>query len=408
MKRVLLLLLLTAAARAADFSDPRPLVETALSAHPTIARLRAEAAAARERIAPAAALPNPMLMAGIQDKQIDLRDDEMMTMYMVGASQTLVRGDRRQSRRRAAELEAQALEKQLDVARAEIERDVLQAWYEIAAIDAQLRAAAQVRELIDAVVAAARVRYEVGTSAQADVIRAHMQQSDLDHEVLRLRGARRAATARVLPLLGMPVTTEVNTLTIPETPQDLRLDAAATPPDDHPAIAAMQLEVERAEELIALMRLDAKPDIDLEASYGMRPRERDMFSVTARIELPLRKDKTVEPRVREAIAMRDAAEARIDELRRTLTQELASAAAMHAEATEQMRFHHEVLVPQARLAFDSTLAAYQTGKAPFDAILETETSYLRLQLQYYEFLARHAQAVVSYEALRRGAMRSMP
>jgi len=403
MRKLLLLLLIAQPMLAIDFNDPRAVVQAALETHPALARLRAETAAARERVAPASARPNPMLMAGIQNKQIDLRDDEMMTMYMVGASQTFVRPAKLEARRNIAELEVIALERQADAARAEIERDVLLAWYELAATDAELHTTGQVRELIDAVVAAARVRYEVGTSAQADVIRAQLEQSNLDHELLRLRGRRRAALAVLLPLLDLPATADVPAVTMPENTEDLKIDASSVPPADHPAIAALESEVARQEKMIRLEQLEAKPDLGIEASYGMRPSQRDMFSVVARVELPLRRDRTIESRVREAIAMRDAAKARIDETRRSLTAAMARAVADHAQATEQMELHDKVLVPQARLAFDSTLAAYQTGKAPFDAILTTLTDYLRLHLQYYEFLTEHAQAVVTYDALRRGA-----
>jgi outer membrane protein, heavy metal efflux system len=391
-------------ALAINFNDRGAVIETALASSPTVGRLRAEAAAARERVGPAAALPNPMVMAGVRDRQIDLSDDPMMTMYMVGASQTITRPSKRDARRNAAELEARAAELQLDSARAEIERDVLLSWWDVAAADAQIRTAEAVRELIDAVVAAARVRYEVGSAAQADVIRAQLQASELDHEILSLRGARRVAAARLLPLLGLPPETEIPALTLPEESASLSISAPSTPPADHPGLAALELMVEAQEETIRLMRLELKPDIDVEAQYGFRRREKDTISVIARIELPfLNRDKTIEPRVREAIALRDAARLRIDELRRSLTGQMAVAAAEHAEATEQMQLHHQVLVPQAKLAFDSTLAAYQTGNAPFDAILTTKTDYLRLNLQYYELLARHAQAVVTFEALRRGA-----
>ncbi len=408
MKRSLLLVLLAFPAAALDFNDPRAVVAAALESHPTLTRMRAEAAAARERVTPAASLPNPVLMAGVQNKQIDLRDDEMMTMHMVGVSQTLVRPGRRAARRNAAELQARAAEKMIDAARAELERDVLGAWAELAAVDARIRSTAPVREMIDAVIAAAHVRYEVGTSMQSDVIRAQLQASDLDHELLRLRAARRAALARLLPLLGMPLETEVPPIVMPENTEDLAIDAPAVPPSDHPALLSLEAEVAAAEEEIHLARLDERPDIDLEAQYGYRAVQRDMFSVVARIELPLRAKQLTEPRVREAMLRRDAAKARIDETRRALVQAMSAAVVAHEDATNQMKFHHEVLVPQAQLAFESTLAAYQTGKAPFDAILSTETDYLRLQLQYYEFLARHAQAVVTYEALRKGARGDMP
>ncbi|HEX6098759.1 MAG TPA: TolC family protein [Thermoanaerobaculia bacterium] len=403
MRRLLLLLFAALPAAALDFNDPRAVVAAALETHPTLTRMRAEAAAARERVTPAGSLPNPMLMAGLQNKQVDLRDDEMMTMYMVGISQTMVRPGKRDALRAAAELEAQAADRQADSARAEIERDVLLAWYDLATADAQLSATAQVREMIDAVIAAARVRYEVGSGMQADVIRAQLQGSDLDHETLRLRGRRRAAATRLLSLLGLSVETGIPRVAMPEGTDDLAIDAPAAPPDDHPAILALQAEVERAEEEIRLARLDLRPDLDLEAQYGYRAMERDMFSVTARIELPLRAKQLIEPRVREAALRRDAAKNRIDELRRELITAMAEAAVAHEEATSQMKFHHEVLVPQAQLAFESTLAAYQTGNAPFDAILTTETDYLRLRMQYFEFLAEHARAVVTYEALRKGA-----
>ena len=414
MKRVLSLLLIAQPLFAIDFQDPREVVAAALAGHPALARISAEAAAARERILPAASLPNPMLMAGVQNKQVDLRDDEMMTMYMVGISQTLIRPEKRDARREAAELAAVAIEQELASVRAEIERDALLAWYELAAADAQLLVAGQVRELIDAVIAAARVRYEVGSAMQADVIRAQLQGSELDHEILRLRGARRAALARLLPLLGLPLTTEVPPVAMPEwrtgnpaCPDGQDRQDCLSLTDDHPALAALRTEIERTNRDVRLAELELRPDIDLEAQYGHRAMQRDMFSVTARIELPLRAKELSQPRVREAALRRTALQSRIEELRRSLTQAMAEAVAAHDEANDQMKFHQAVLVPQAQLAFESTLAAYQTGKAPFDAVLATEAAYLRSQLQYFDFLVRHAQAVVNYEALRRGARTSV-
>lgn len=403
MKRILLLLLIAQPLLAVDFRDPQAVVAAALDSHPTLTALQAQAAAARERITPAQALPNPMLMAGVQNKNLDLSDDEMMTMYMIGASQRLVRRDKREAARDIAELSADAIDTQLASARAEIERDALLAWYDVAIADAQIETAHGVREMIDAVIAAARVRYEVGSALQADVIRAQLQQSDLDHELLRLRGVRRGAAARLLAILGLPPETEIPVVPIPENAATQTINGPPVPPTDHPAILALESEVARANAEIRLARAALVPDIDLEAQYGYRAMQQDMFSVTARIELPLRKNETIEPRVREAILRREAATARIAELRRSLAQAMATAFVAHEEATSQMEFHQAVLVPQAQLAFESTLAAYQTGNAPFDSILTTETSYLRLRLQYYDFLAQHAAAIINYEALRRGA-----
>lgn len=397
-----------------DWTSAQSLVDAAIASSPTIARLELEAAAARERVAPASALPNPMLMGGVQNLQVDLRDDEMMTMTMVGASQTFTRPSKRETRRAIAEAEVRAAEARVGTARAELERDVRLGWYDVAAADSALEATNRIREVVDAVIAAARVRYEVGTSMQSDVIRAQFERSNLEHEILGFRGARSAALARLLPLLDLPLTTEVPRLALPDVGQAL----LPVPPEngqtetgqtgvsvvhDHPALEAAAAEVAAAEQTIRLIELEAKPDFGVQASYGFRRTQTDMVSVVATVELPFRRSQTIDPRVREAMAQRDAAKQRIEEIRRALTQALGVAAAEHGEATQQLHLHHAVLVPQARLMFESTLAAYQTGKAPFDAILTTQSAYLRLELEYYEILARHARAVVQYEALRRGA-----
>jgi outer membrane protein TolC len=130
-----------------------------------------------------------------------------------------------------------------------------------------------------------------------------------------------------------------------------------------------------------------------------------VVSVVARIELPLRKKATIEPRVREAIAARDAASARIEELRRALLADLGAAYEAHSEATKQIEFHERTLVPQSKLAFQSTLAAYEGGKTTLDAALASEAAYLRLEIDYYDFLARHIKAIADFEAIQRGARR---
>lgn len=395
---------LAAAAQAAiDWTDPRTLVETALAGSPTMARLEAEAEAARERVRPAFAQPNPMLMAGVQNKQVDLTDDEMMTMYVVGASQSFTRPDKRAARRDLAELSVRGAELQLASARAELERDVLFAWYDLAALQSQTTATEQVRELVDALVDAARVRYEVGSAGQAEVIRAQLARSDLDRQLLRIRGARAAAVARLLPLVGLPLETDVPAFGVPESTKTRGIEGLTAPAESHPALAALRTEVERQEQAITLARLDGKPDFGVQAEYGYRKTQTSMFSASVTMELPIRKNTTIEPRVREAIALRDAARQRIEELRRILVRDLAVAKAAHDEMTEQIRFHEQVLVPQARLAIDSSLASYQTGGSAFDAVLATETTYLRLQLDYFDYLARHVKAVTDFEAIQRGA-----
>lgn len=386
-----------------DWRNVQTVVDTALTNSPTLQRLEAEAAAARERTVQAGSLPNPMVMTGVQDKQIDLTSDPMMTMFMVGASQTWTRPSKREARRKTAMLEADGLELLMVSVRAETERDALLAYDDILSMDSQLRTAEEMRALIGTVIDAARVRYEVGTTAQSDVIRAQLERSGIEQQILRLQGARNAARARLLPMLSLPGGTEIPRLALPALSDSHVVDMAEVPLDDHPAIAILQTEISRQEERIRLARLQTRPDITFEGSYSYRGVQTDMFSLVARIELPIRRKTLIAPGIREALSVQDATRMRMEEVRRGLTIDLGLVAASLEEASQQLRLHEAVLVPQSRLAFESALASYQTGTSSFDAVLATAIVMFRLELQRLEFLTRRLKTASEFEALRRGA-----
>ena len=177
----------------------------------------------------------------------------------------------------------------------------------------------------------------------------------------------------------------------------------ATLPDATPAIAGLQAEVARAGEQIRLAKLATRPDFIVEASYGFRPRDVDMVTVLGRVELPVRRSTLIEPRIREAVARREAALQQIEALRQQLQQDLGTAVILRNEAIEQINLHVDKLVPAARLGFESSLASYQTGKTTFDAVLGSLRTYIALNVDYYEFLRQQMEAEVDIEAIRRGA-----
>ena len=386
-----------------DWHSSESVADAAVDGHPALASLRAQIAASRERAVSAGSYPNPMLMGGVENQQVNLSNDEMMTMYVVGASQSIPPSGRRSALRRSAELEVLHLELQAASLREEVRRNTLFAWYDLAAADSQSAATKGVREVVDGAVAAVRSRYEVGTAIQADVIRAQLRLSEIDHKLLTLEGQRNTAETRLLAQLGLPLTTDIPELHLPHATEQRGLPSSPGVPETHPALMAMVAEVEQRDQEILLARLLARPDWNLEASYGLRTEQTDMFSVVARVELPLRREIRVEPQVRAAIAEREAAAQRRETLRRSILEDLGIARAIHAEATKQLQFHEEVLVPQARLAFESTLAAYQAGRDNFESVLSSEAAWLALQIDFYEFLARHIKAVTDFEALQRGA-----
>lgn len=398
-------LLLTSAVsgQAIDWHEAESVARAALERHPALASIAARIDGGVERERSAGAYPNPMLMAGVQNQPVNLTPDEMMTMFMVGASQTIPRKGSREALKRVAALDVEELRLEAQSLREEIRRDVLFTYYDLAAADSQITATTQLAAGVDAIVAASRFRYEAGTTIQADIIRAQLQRTDIEHQLLTLGGRRRVAASRLAAQLGLPASTEIPPLHVPHATGAREIAAEPVVPVDHPALAAVRNDVARREQNIRLAKQLTRPEWNVEASYGLRPRQTDMFSVVARVEVPIRRKSTIDPQIRAAEAERDAAGQRLEEVRRRLAEALGAAFAQHAEANKQLLLHEQVLVPQARLAFDSTLGAYQAGKDNIDSVLATETAWLQLEVDYYGFLAQHIKAVTDFEALQRGA-----
>lgn len=401
---LLLALALTAMpAFAVDWNHPEPVVQMAIDGNPSLAALSVQVRAAQERVAPAGSLPNPVLVGGVQNRTVNLSYD-FMTMYIVGASQTLVRKSRREALRTAAELEVERLSRQYEARKAEVERDARTAWIDAAAAENQITATGEIARVLKSVTDSSRILYETGSVPQTDLIRAMLEENNVEHQILLLRRQRNAALARLLPLLKLPLNTPVPSFSLRhemEHSHDRGLDA--TLPDITPAIAELQSEVARAEQDLRLAKLATRPDINIEASYGFRPRDVDMFSVVGRIELPVRRSTIIEPRIREAILRRDATLQQIEALRLQLRQDLGTAEVLRNEAIEQINLHVDRFVPTAKLGFESALVSYQSGKTTFDAVLGSLRTYISLNVDYYNFLRQQKDAEADIEAIRHGA-----
>ena len=400
---VVILAVVAMPAVAVDWSNAASLAQAAVDSNASLAALTIEMRAAQERVVPAGSLPNPVLMAGVQNLPVDLSYD-FMTMYMVGASQTLVRKSRRESLRHSAELDVERLRRQYDARKAEVERDVRTVWIDAAAAESQIIATQDIARVLKSVTDSSRIQYEAGKVPQTDLIRATLEESSIEHQILALRRRRNAALARLLPLLQLSADTPVPSFSLQHSMQHSH-DAAidATLPDDTPAIAELQSEVARADEDLYLAKLASKPDIYIEATYGVRPRDVDMIGVVARIEIPVRRSTLVAPRIREAMLRRDAALQQIEAMRQQLRQDLGSALVLRNEAIEQINFHVDKFAPIAKLGFESSLVSYQNGKTSFDSVLGSLRTYIALNADYYDYLRQKLAAEADIEAIRHGA-----
>ena len=385
----------------------RDAVAEALRNNPDIEAARHEQEAARQRIAPAGALDDPMLEAGVVNLPVEsLRfDREDMTMKMIGLSQRFPYPGKLALRRDVAAQEAETMLHGYRETVNRVSRDVKIAYLDLALAVESTRLAENNKRVLEHFLATAEARYAVGQASQADVLKAQTQVAKMAVELIKLARERGTIESELNRALGrapdlaalMPQLPTLRELV--SRPEELRQAAVTT----RPQLLALQSTVARSEKAIQLARKDYYPDFDVRLSYGQRDRSpmgdrrEDMVSLTVAISLPLWRENKLGPRVAEATAMRDRAtsmlRAQENEVASRLRQEISNA----EQNLKSARLYETTVLPQARLTVESSFAAYRVNRVDFFTLLDNQMTVLNYEIGYVTAVVNHNKAWAEIE-----------
>lgn len=392
---------------AAQDAQLRELLAEAASNNPEIQLARNELEAAGQRASAADALDDPMLELGVVNAPMTSRifRREDMTMKMLGLSQRLPfpgkRGLRREVADKDAEVAAHALQESLN----RVARDVKSAYFELALVIESARLVERNRRVLEQFLGISEARYAVGQGMQADVLKAQTQLTGMEDELLKLGRERRMAESELVRLLGRAPDAPAPVplpLGLQETP--LPLDALfARALETRPQLLGLQSMVDRNAKSIELVRKEYFPDFDLKLSYGQRdamldgtPRE-DMISLMVAVNLPIWRARKLDPMVAEAIAMRNQASDMYQSMRNEVLSELRRQAAVAEQNLKSARLYETRLLPQARLAVESSLAAYRVNRVEFLTLLDDQMAVFNYEIGYAMALSGYNRALADIE-----------
>jgi len=393
------------AAREAQLDE---LVAEAVRGNPEIQAARREWEAAQNRVSPAGALDDPMLEAGVVNlpvQSLSLRREDM-TMKMIGLAQRLPYPGKRTLRREMAEKEAEAAASSYQDIVNRTTREAKVAYFDLGLVDESERLVQKNRRILEQFLAIAEARYAVGQGSQADVLKAQTQLSKMLDELIKLGRERPMFEADLNRALGR-VTSPRSVTTRPPRAREVALrleDLRELARAHRPQLLAQRSTIERSAKAFDLARKDYYPDFDLRFSYGQRDnfqdmRREDMVSFTVAINLPVWREAKRDPRVAEAQAMRDQAaqmyEARLNEINAMLRQQVVTA----EQALKSVRLYETGILPQARLAVEASLAAYQVNRVDFFTLLDNQMTVLNYEIAYAASLAGQNKALAEIEFL---------
>jgi outer membrane protein TolC len=359
--------------------DTRPLsleeaVRLAEADSPAIRARTAAVTSAEDAVAPAGALPDPQLVAGVDNLPIEAGDAysltrDSMTMRRVGVMQTFPQGEKRRSRTERAQAMVARERALLTNERLSVRESVARAWIARATAERRLDLVRMLQPRADAQLAAATAALSAGRSSVADAIAAKSAQAALADRLDQLE--REVDDARADFIRWLPAVAE---RPLGDAPDWLDLgvdpDTLVTHIARHRELLTYAAAEQAAQADIALARADKHPDWSVELDYAQRgPRYSNMISLEFRVDLPIFGTRRQDPLIASKQAAAEQIAAERDDALRMHTTELRKALTAWRSAGQRVRRYERELIPLADDRADAALAAYRGGRGDLQASL---------------------------------------
>jgi len=398
-----------AAPMAAGSSQLRMLVAEALENNPEIRAARSHHDAARHRISPAEALDDPVLEAGVINAPLASSpfNREDMTMKMIGLSQRLPFPGKRGLRKDVAAKDAEAIGYGYQETVNRIIRDLKVAYFDLGLALEMTRLVRKNKLILEEFQHIAEDHYAVGRGNQADILKAQTQVSRMNDELLRLAREQPTREADLIRTLNRGAGAFAP---VPEPPQlaEQKVELSVLQESalaERPQLLALQSLVARNDKALNLARKNYYPDLDVRLAYGQRDsmldggRRPDMVSLTMSINLPVWRESKLEPRVAEAVALREQAESLYEAQRNEVAAALRQQAALAEQNLKSVQLYQTAILPQARLTVEAALAAYRVNRVDFLTLLDSQMTVFNYEINRVTAIAGYNKALAEIDLL---------
>ncbi len=401
------------------------LIALAGSSNPAIRVAAARVAGAHATIGPAGARPDPMLMAGVLDLPIrkpGFYDD--FTMNVLRVTQTFPYPGKLSLATRAAEADEAAARATLAQKRLDVQRDVRDAYYDLAFVRRARDIVQNNEQVLTSLARITEAQYSVGSSTQADVLRARVEIARLGSEAAALTAEDRSALARLNAVLDRPSATPVETAVIPQSIARLAVadsgshvhfssSALGATASDSPLLSVETLEALAIAHSPALLEHQARivgqsrrvelsrkahlPDFDIALEYDQRPRFPDYLSFFVSVPLRLQRKRKQDQDVIGARAELAALEAEHTSDIDVIRQEVATRVSDVERERTRLGLSLKAILPQAHATLESATASYQVGRVDFATLVDAQAAVFNYETAYWRSLTDFAKAVAELQ-----------
>ena len=283
------------------------------------------------------------------------------------------------------------------------------AYYELYYIQQATSVTERERDLLVQIRDAANARYRAALTSQQDVLRAELELSNIEENLIRLRQQLDSTQARLARQLHVAPQTKLRTLDhLPpeDVPRDLDLlqrQAVAARPELHAQLAMLR----RERRMVEVAQLEYFPDFVLKAGWGAMTTDKamaptadgvDNVTVGLGVNVPIYR-KRLSAGVRQAEANAVVAAREYDSLRDATLEQVMDLFAQAQSQQDLLTLFEEDILPKARQTIEVSLRAYDVGDVDFLQLLDNFRQLLQYEISYRRLEATFRQTLAELERI---------
>jgi outer membrane protein TolC len=405
---------------AAEFEGEHPVeqyVAYALAQNPRVQAARKRIEAFGNRVPQAASLEDPMLgVNGFPFFPYVMQTAGGRMTANVVAEQKLPWFRKLDTRAQAAEAETDMARAELAAAELEVIEQVKRAYYELYYLQKAIEITERSRKLLQDLAEIADIKYRTGDVSQQDVLRAQVEVSNLDGDLIRLRQqflggqARLAALLHISPETQLRAEQELLEEDIPRDLERLYQQAIASRPELHAQLAAIR----RDRKNVDLARLQYYPDVTVGVLWGgmtmsgaLAPTADglSMVNIGAQVNVPLYR-KRLDAGVREAEAQAVSSARQYDALKDRTQADVKDLYVQALSQRDLAALFRNDIIPKAQQTLEVSVEAYRVGKTDFLQLIDNWRELLRFQVVLHQLASQLRQTMSTLERVVGGTLPS--
>ncbi len=321
----------------------------------------------------------------------------------VGISQDLPYPGKLRLRGEIAKKDADVSQQRYETVRRAMLAEVKMAYFQLSYLAKRQTILEGNGQVLQEVEQAAEAKYRSGMGNQQDVLQAQLEQTKLLREITTTQLESGKLQAEIKQLLNRAQSSpDIESSEPSETLAAYSYDqlvAAATA--NNPEIAGAQKLIEKQRLQVDLAKKDFYPDFNFQYMWQRTdPTQfRAYYVATLGVRFPIYRGRRQQPELAQAEAEQSRAKSEYE----TQTQQIAFLLRQQFLAAEKsaelLKIYSGGLVPQARAELQAGMAAYQSNRQDFQALLASFLDVLKFDEEYWQTLSEHERALAKIEEL---------